>query len=305
MSATASATAITLKNILVATDLSAASLRSLPFVIAISREYGSTIYLAHVIRFGTFKVARPESFDAVELECRDYASGKLNRLSSGVRAEGVARQTLIGEGDVPLVICDWVDHQRIDLLAVGTSGRTGLRKLALGSVAEELIRAAPCPVMTFGPSLPPESPACIRRILLATDFSPSSMHAGLYACSMARRYDADLIILHVTPKVITQGSRRSLIRQLRDLVPGDSDLAIRPEELIAQGHPAAKILEIADEHGVDLIAMGVRGSGTSARASSHFGSTAHDVVVGAKSPVLVVGTLHIEKKRVQEGKEGE
>ena len=288
MCATTTSTAITLKNILVATDLSPASVLSLPFVTAISQQYQSTVHLAHVIPFGTFRVARPESFDAVEVECRDYASAELDRFAARVKTQGVPVQTLLGEGDVALVICDWIDHQAIDLLAVGTSGRTGLRKLALGSIAEELIRVAPCPVVTFGPSLSTGAPACIRSVLYATDFSASSIRAGMYACSLARRNNARFLVLHVTQEHVTQASKRSLIRKVRDLIADESDLATQLEELVAQGRPAAKILEIADEHSVDLIVMGIRGSGL-ARACSHFGSTAHDVVLGASCPVLVVG----------------
>jgi nucleotide-binding universal stress UspA family protein len=288
MCAVATSTAIALKNILVATDLSPASLWSLPYVVGIAHQYGSTIYLATVVPMAIYGVARPESFDAIEAECHDYAQEKLDRFSAGIRAQGIEVQVLLTEGDVARVIPDWVEQHKIGLLAVGTTGRGGLHKLFLGSTAEELIREVSCPVLTVGPALSGESPARLRSVLFATDFSAESLRAGQYACSIASRYNARLILMHVTDEHATQVSRRSLIRRLQDLIPENLNLPNEPEELLAQGRPAGKILEVANQHGVDLIAIGVRGAGGLARAASHFGSTAHEVIVGATCPVLVV-----------------
>jgi nucleotide-binding universal stress UspA family protein len=287
MPAIASLTAITLKNILVATDLSPASLRSLPYVVAIARQYGSTIYLASVIPLAIYALALPESFDTIELECHEHAQEKLGRFSEGIKAQGIPVQTLLTEGDVDAVIPDWVQQHEIDLLAVGTTGRSGLRKLFLGSTAEELIQEVSCPVLTVGPALSSEAPPSVRSILYATDFSAESFRAGLYACSMACHYAARLIFLHVDDERGRQVSRQSLMRRLHDLIPEDLNLPTQPEELIAQGRPAMKILEVANQHCVDLIAIGVRGAGL-AWGASHFGSTAHDVIVRATCPVLTV-----------------
>jgi nucleotide-binding universal stress UspA family protein len=281
---------VTLKNILVATDLSSASLRSLPHVVRIARQYGSTIYLANVIPQSMYGLARPESFDVIEVECRDYAMEKLDRLSAGIRAQGVPVEVLVAEGDVGLIIPDWILHRKIDLLAIGTTGRQGLRKLVLGSTAEEIIRVVSCPVLTVGPALSREVPARLRSILFATDFSSESFRAGYYAFSLAGHYSARLIMLHVTDERVTQSSRRSFARRLDDLIPQELNLPNEPEALVAQGHPATEILEVANQHCVDLIAIGVRGAGGLARAASHLGSTAHDIIVGATCPVLVVRT---------------
>jgi nucleotide-binding universal stress UspA family protein len=287
MSAVVNLTAITLKNILVATDLSPSSLRSLPHVLAIARQYGSTIHLASVIPLAIYGLALPESFDRIELECRDSAQEKLGRLSEGIKAQGIPAQILLAEGDVDAVIPDWVKQHEIDLLAVGTTGRSGVRKLFLGSTAEELIQEVSCPVLTVGPALSSEAPLRVRSILYATDFSAESFRAGLYACSMACRCAARLILLHVDDERSRQVSRQSLMRRLHDLIPEDLNLPTQPEELIAQGRPAVKILEVANQHGVDLIAIGVCGAGL-VWGASHFGSTAHDVIVGATCPVLAV-----------------
>lgn len=288
MSATASLTAIKLKHILVATDLSPASLWSLPYVTAIARQYDATVYMAHVIPLGTYVAARPQSFDAIEEECRKTAQEKLDTFSAGVRKHGIQVQTLLTEGDVGVVLPDWIKKHDIDLVAVGTTGRSGVRKLVLGSIAEEIIREADCPVLTVGPASSDGSPVTLRSILYATDFSADSLQAAMYALSIAVHHDARLIVLHVRDEPGVEESKASLARRLHDLIPKDSNLAAKPEVLVAEGRPTKKILEIASEHSVDLIVIGVRGGGEFPRAASHFGSTAHDIIVRASCPVLTV-----------------
>jgi nucleotide-binding universal stress UspA family protein len=131
MSITARANAINFTNILVATDLSRASLWSVPYVSAIARQYGSNIYIGHVLPLAIYTAARPQSFDAIEKECREHAQEKLDRYSAQIKEQRVGVQTLLAEGDVGIVIPDWVKQHHLDLVAVGTTGRSGVRKLWL------------------------------------------------------------------------------------------------------------------------------------------------------------------------------
>jgi hypothetical protein len=76
----------------------------------------------------------------------------------------------------------------IDLMILGTHGRTGAMKLLLGSVAEEIFRRASVPVLTIGPSVRKgfHSGGQFRRVLLATDFTREAQTAAPYAISMAQ-----------------------------------------------------------------------------------------------------------------------
>jgi nucleotide-binding universal stress UspA family protein len=288
MAVTAKATAVKLKRILVATDLSPASLWSLPYVIDIAKKYGSTVFVAHAIPFGTYLVARPQTFTAIEEECRLGAQKKLDTYSAGIKEQGIPAQTLLAEGDIGIVLPEWIRKNHIDLVAVGTTGRTGVRKFALGSIAEEIVLDTECPVLTVGQSAAsiPGTTVAFRGILYATDFSADSLRAGAYAISLAKHHKARLILLYVSNENEVKVSRAALADRLQELMPRGSK--IRTESIIAEGKPAAKILEIATEHSVDLIAMGVRGAGAFPRTASHFGSTAHDIIVGASCPVFTV-----------------
>ena len=292
MSITARANAINFTNILVATDLSRASLWSVPYVSAIARQYGSNIYIGHVLPLAIYTAARPQSFDVIEKECREHAQEKLDRYSAQIKEQRVGVQTLLTEGDVGIVIPDWVKQHHLDLVAVGTTGRSGVRKLFLGSTAEEIIRSADCPVLTVGRAPSRQRSVGLRCILCATDFSEDSLLAACYALSLALRHGARLILLTVIDEKPGQESKSSLGHRLSDLISNKSKPVPELEVLVASGDPAKKILEIASEHSVDIIALGVRGAGGFARAASHFGSTAHDIVVGSSCPVL---TVHVSK----------
>lgn len=280
--------AITFKHILVATDLSPGSLWSLPYVTAIGRQYGSTIYMGHVIPLLTYAAARPQSYDAIERETRENAGKKIEQFAAEVKEQGVPVKTLLAEGDIGCVLAEWIAEHHIDLVAVGTTGRSGIRKLALGSVAEEIIRDADCPVLTVGPESAHEPPAVIGSILYATDFSQDSSYALPYALSLADRHVARLIVLNVAQQQCDREASRALRQRLSDLIPNGTGRSSAPEVLIGEGNAAEKVLEIAREHAVDLLVIGVRGAGALPRLASHFGSTAHDIVVSASCPVLTV-----------------
>lgn len=288
MSRVASAEPIQLKHILVATDLSPASLWSVPYVMAIARVSAPRIYLAHVIPVEIYAAARLQSYDAIEREVLQHAQEKLDSFSAGIKRHGVQVLTLLSEGDVGIVISEWIKKHSIDLVAVGTTGRSGVRKLVLGSMAEEIVRDAECPVLTVGSSSSGKFSVKVRSILFATDFSTHSFRAASYAFWIAKHCGARIVALHVFDDRATTRSKGSVAEKLREINPGDSTSGVDFETLIAEGKPATKILEIANEHSVDLIVIGVRGAGGLSRAASHFGSTAHDIIVGASCPVLSV-----------------
>ena len=112
---------------------------------------------------------------------------------------GLQVKTLTAAGDVLAVARRLVSEEHIDLVVVGTHGRTGFRKLLMGSVAEEAERLLCCPVLTVGPSVDPETltHGQFRSILYATDFSTGSQHALTYAVSFARESGTQLHMLHV------------------------------------------------------------------------------------------------------------
>jgi nucleotide-binding universal stress UspA family protein len=201
------------------------------------------------------------------------------------QCKDVQFQTRVSHGDVWGELSAIIRDETIDLIVVGTHGRTGISKVVLGSVAEKIFRHAPCPVLTVGPNVcgEPQSVVDVHSILYPTDFSPDSQAALAYAVSLAREHQARLYLLHVVA-ADTDADEDSLVRQLRSLVPPDAGLACEPRAFVQSGVAAQAILDLSEELAVDLIVLGPK------RRSGLPGTmaTAYRVATQAICPVLTV-----------------
>jgi nucleotide-binding universal stress UspA family protein len=181
------------------------------------------------------------------------------------------------------------------LIVVGTQSRAGLGKLLLGSVAEEIIRDAPCPVLTVGPHVV-SGPWCqIQSVVCATDFSAGSLRGIEIAVCFAHDHDAHLTLVHVIEGKLRDSPRLAIeltVKRLRDCIPLEPELRYEPDVVVEIGPVPEGILRTAADPLTDLIIMGVRGKGAQAQQASHFGSIAHRVVSFATCPVMTVGDLH-------------
>jgi nucleotide-binding universal stress UspA family protein len=300
--------AVELKNVLFATDFSEASEAALRYVTALSLRYGGVIHLAHILPDVT--LLRPGAPDpaiigSIYEDAHSGAQEKMQRLTD--RLKGFPHVAYIRHGETCQVLAELVSEQQIDLLIAGTHGRTGLGKLVLGSVAEEILRQVRCPVLTVGPrvvgTVVPEShrdrglpPAQInvRQVLYATDFKQESQEAFRYALSFAREFRARLALLHVIETYGDQpyehpGAIDSSLSRLRKFVPDDGGLRYPPEILAEFGSPSDCILQTAADREVDMIVLGARPAAGHLGAATHFGrAVAHKVIVGAHCPVLTV-----------------
>jgi nucleotide-binding universal stress UspA family protein len=284
---------IVLKNILFATDFEVSATRALPFAVALAKRYGAKLYAVHVIPPEAYAFASPESVDRILAEARDFAGYTLNQLLVPLRNHGLSCEASIGEGEAAEVIEEFAQTRAGDLLVVGTSSRSALGKMFLGSVAEELIRESACPVLVVGPHVTTLASDGIRTIVCPTDFSDASQRATHFAISLADEYQAHLTFVHVLsggPKelfVATQVTEKRIL----ETVPAEPELPYLPEIVIETGSVADRILKLATDLSADVIVMGTRGVGSFAELVSHFGSIAHKVVSLAHCPVLTVSDV--------------
>jgi nucleotide-binding universal stress UspA family protein len=200
----------------------------------------------------------------------------------------------LGEGNVAEVIEEFVKEHTADLLVLGTSSRMGLGKAFLGSIAEELIRESPCPVLAVGPHVTTLASDGVRSIVCATDFSDASARATQFAISLADEYQAHLTLVHVLqdrPKDSLHLTAQVIEKRMLDTIPAEPELPYRPEIVVETGSVADRILNLAADLSADVIVMGVRGVGSFAEMASHFGSIAHKVVSFALCPVLTVNDV--------------
>jgi nucleotide-binding universal stress UspA family protein len=292
MQAVQARTRITLKNILFATDFSQAAGAAAPIAIQIARRYGAKVYGVHVNRFDDYTVAAPSAWaamaEAAEKETKEDA-GRLNE-----QLQSIEHEVVIGEGNLWEVLSNMIQQKEIDLVVVGTRGRTGFGKTLLGSVAEQILRQSPCPVLTVGPHVNPWSDEYVkmREILYATNLATDTPVAAPYAISLAQENQAHLVLLHViedpkagdlvdSPEVTDLKERK-----LQQLVTEQAGLWCEPTYIVEQGPAAEKILDVAKRRPTDLIVLGAR---PAKGLATHMNiGTVHKVVSQAKCPVLTV-----------------
>ena len=136
-------TRIALRNILFATDFSSVSDAALNHALSIARHFDSRMYVAHVIRPDTYKLVPPDAMGMAPEQTKHYAEEQMARLLIGGNLRGVPHQVLMAHGELWPALAEMIEKHEIDLVVVGTHGRTGVRKLLLGSVAEEVFRLSP------------------------------------------------------------------------------------------------------------------------------------------------------------------
>ncbi len=269
-----------LRNILFATDFSVSSQKALPYAGIIARRYGARLVTIHV-----------DSTDKTS----EGAAGKMRELAASL--EGIKHEEVFRSGEPWTAIAAEVKSQAIDLLIVGSEGRTGLSQIAGGSMAEEILRRASCPVFVVGPNAPADmaKEVSIHHILYACDFSEAARSAAPYAISLAHRYQAHLTMLYVAeqPAGATPAEHNDFMaysnKALQEVIPPDEQLAVRPEFIFKTGVPAAEILKVAREKSAALIVLGIRSVHQNSELTHLGRSTAVELIAEANCPVMTVG----------------
>lgn len=303
---------IEFKHLLIATDLSDASERAFTCALAIAGRYSSALWIVHAIP--------PEPRELITMDPllreldrpRLEAEQQMKRLGEKARMNDLNPHLVLEQGPVWDVLASVIQRENVDLLVLGTRGRSGLKKLALGSVAEEVLRLAPCPVLTINPNVPLAGSGTseFRRILFATDFGPASAKAFPYARSLAEDYRAKLVLLHMVPPMPIpdlgpaaycpavygaealmrwqETTREESLRKLRELLPSHTQLAAEPEYLVGMDFLPEGILDMAAAHRIELIVMGANRT-PSPRLAAHIPwALTHAVIGHAKCPILTV-----------------
>jgi len=285
---------IQLENILFATDFSPAATAALPFAAKFAQQFGGKLFAVHAKTPENHALPPTELWPAANVLLEENKVELTRNMYN--RFPNVESEVLIGEGSVWSVVEAFAKQKKADLIVVGTSGRRGIGKFILGSVAEEILRRARCPVLTVGPNLSTEPPqeTKFRKIVFATNFGEGSPLAAAYAVALAQEYGAHLILLHVVeyPKVGELVGPHELeaaaLDHLRGLVPRDAELHREPKVMVLHGSPAERILETVENEKADLVVMGLREAKGIIRATRLPAAVAHQVISHAICPVLTI-----------------
>jgi nucleotide-binding universal stress UspA family protein len=295
MTTVAARTKLQLKNILFATDFSHAADAVIPYATEITKHYGAKLFALHVRPAVISPLASPASWSTLTAAAR--IEDEKHKESLTTAFAGMNPEILIQEGEIWTEIAKAIEDHKIDLVVIGTRGRSGIGKFFLGSIAEEIFRNSPCPVLTVGPhaSAGAVQAGRLRQILYATDFSPASSAASTYAISLAQEFQAGLTLLHVVAErepgdlVSPEQVKEPEEHLLKALVGPEVQAACNPHYIVERGEAAEKILQVAQSWNADLIVLGVHPESGVPGAATHLPiATAHKVVTQASCPVLTI-----------------
>lgn len=283
------------QRILVPTDFSPGARNALDCARLIAAKFKSQIFLLHVIPRDVFELASEETSLEALAKARQFAEQQLQRLANDGGPNGIVHNCLVAEGSPWPVISEVIKTQQIDLVAVGTHGKTASKKLVLGSVAEEVYRMADCPILTVPPQIEigaNEGVQC-NAVLFPTNFKPHNERAACVAHLFECRQEAKLTVLHVvdgSPEGSSPGQKlveEFLLKRMRKALPDGCVENCRPDFEVRFGTPAEEILAAARRHHTSLIVLGLRAK---PRNAGHLPSAvAYSVVCQSVCPVL---TLH-------------
>jgi nucleotide-binding universal stress UspA family protein len=209
---------------------------------------------------------------------------------------GIETESLICEGEAPDVIIDIAKAKKVDLVAMGTHGRKGLKRFLMGSVTSGVITNSPCDVIV----VKKPCSACTGTylsILLPFDGSDFSKNALSKACQLAQTDGAEITVLYVIPRYEemvgffrTESIKKSLLHEATKIIDAAREIALRQsvsvKTEIREGHSGDEIVKVASSLKNDLIVIGTYGWRGVNKAI--IGSTTERVIMNASCPVLAV-----------------
>lgn len=297
------------KSILFPTDFSPHARAALKYAAAFAHSGGGRVVLFSVqgAKVPANLLTLPEHvFEEHENRWLLQVRAEVRGLLADPLFDGLEVEPVIVDGDPATEIAGAVVKYGIDLVTVVTHGRKGLTRALWGSTAEEIIAEAPCPVLTIRPPQHDfvqhregRTEIRLNRILLSTNFRPSSAAATQVATQLASQTGAELHAVYVIGDYFEQisvmfpeGGRTALSR-LRSYVQermaqfrGDE----RPRAVthIAEGRPYEEIVRLAAEKDADLIVIGTNVHASIFGGAPVLGSEIERVVRNAPCPVLCV-----------------
>jgi len=225
----------------------------------------------------------------------------LERMAGELEEQGARVQIVAESGPAAEVILRSVAERRGTLIAMSTHGRTGAARAVMGSVAEQVLRRSPVPVLTVrtlraAAAVPPDERQPLRNVLLPLDRSERSLQALAPAADLCRLFGARLLLLHVLDHDEDPVTAEAWFRAVETRA-GSQGVAVTT--LIETGAVADEILDVARFHDVDLIARATHGRRGLARLA--MGSVTEEVLRKAFVPVLAVRSV---SSTGLEGREG-
>jgi nucleotide-binding universal stress UspA family protein len=280
------------RNILFPTDLSPHSRAALPYAAAFARHGGGRVLVVHV--------QDPRAPGDVQSQIAD--------LNSDPSLSGVDKEIVVVEGDPRIEIARKAVEHDVDLMTVVMRERNRFTRAFAGSIAEDIVAESPCAVLAIRPPqrdfVADRGELRLKRVLLATNFRPSSVAATQLATQIANRLGAELHVVYVIGDyfeqisvIFPEGGLAALTR-LRSYVEERMGQLSRmngggARTYIEEGRPYQEIVKLATSLEADLIVIGTAVHGSLFGSSQVLGSEIERVIRNAPCPVLCVPAARV------------
>lgn len=261
-------------KVLVPLDGSKLSERVVPFAVKLVTAGSGSLVLVHVVTPSEYFSVTAARYVREE---RGRSAAYFEQLTDRIDRDDCAIERRILTGEASREIVGEAGRSRVDLIAMSSHGRSGIREWAFGSVTERVLRSTNVPVLVFRGNVGPTSG--IRKILIALDGSEDGLEVVAPAAELATALGSTLLLAHVGKKLpaVMPVAEKFLIQHRCSF-----------ERRLLRGDPAAAILDALDREKVDLLALTT--TGQSKRDQVFFGSVAENVLKSCPRPMLVVHT---------------
>jgi nucleotide-binding universal stress UspA family protein len=288
-----------IERILVPTDFSDHAALALRHAQVLARLCGAELHLLTAAYLAPVWMAEGMAPvpDEVHLQMREQVTADLEKLADSLRRDGLRVRCSVSVDHPASAIAALAASWRADLVAMGTHGRGALAHALLGSIAERTLHHVSAPVLTVRAGA--AEPGALRRLLVATDFSPDAQRALEWALALAERADARISLVHAVAGAVVLGQEELPLESVRAAQWAAEEAARGKLERMQHAHPARidelvlepgraddAILQAALRTKADLICVGTRGR--SGLAHVLLGSTAERVLRRADVPVVVL-----------------
>jgi len=286
------------ERILVPTDGSEHARRAAEHAFSIAETLDATVSVLGVADM--YEAAGPFDAGGVSQEYVDRIAEDSRAHVDDVAemADGVPVETHVEVGTPRKAILTFADEHDADLIVVGTHGRSGVRRLVAGSVAEYVVRHADVPVLTARATDPPTT-TDYEHILVPTDGSTCAAVATEPAVTLAAAYEATVHALYVVDvEAVTDASDTAAVTNIVDhyesvgerataeIERAGEDAGVDVVTAIEEGTSVDTLLAYTDDHDVDLVTMGTHGRDGLQRVI--LGSTTERAIRQSSVPVLSV-----------------
>ncbi len=266
-----------MEKLLVATDSSVYSDIAIREAVNLAKMCSSKLFAVSVVKTNPeFEDLMPQVIEKIEKEAREHLESVKNRASN----EGIVCEIIVNRAEEPYQnIVDEAAKNQANMIIMGTHGRTGFKRLMMGSVTAKVIGHSPCNVLV----VPLNAKVECRNILIATDGSKYSEAAASQAIGIAKRCGGSLTVISVASSDAEILSAGDYVKEVSKLAEKEG---IKTDGLAVKGIPYEAIVDASKRKRTDLIVVGSHGRTGLKRLL--MGSVTERVIGHAESAVLVV-----------------